>query len=168
MNKKKSKRDGLSFGMIDIAKYSILFILIIYIAILVLQNGSSNTTFGEIEKAVTNAMNVSEMKLADGQEFKRFYGLNFNAYEDVCFYYTNETMGVKELLLVKVKQPDQMKELEDAVAKRIETQKTNFDGYGEEQMKLLSKAVVKRKGNLLLFVVSPETEQVQKAFLKAL
>lgn len=153
---------------IDIAKYGVLGLLILYIAVLLLQSASSNTPFETIEKAVKGTLDVSGMKQADRQELKRFYGLNADDYENVCFYYTNETMGVEELLLVKVKQEEQMDTIEKAVSERIQTQKKSFDGYGEEQMELLSKAVTKRKGDLYLFVVSDKAQQVQSAFLKAL
>ena len=44
----------------------------------------------------------------------------------------------------------------------------SFQGYGEEQTKLLKDAVVLKKGSLFLMAVSPEAGEIRKAFMEAL
>ncbi|MBQ7000996.1 MAG: DUF4358 domain-containing protein, partial [Oscillospiraceae bacterium] len=49
---------------------------------------------------------------------------------------------------------------------RIDTQKTNFEGYGVEQFEMLSSnAVVEVRGNYVLFVVNDASANALKAFL---
>ena len=68
------------------------------------------------------------MTLAGTQEIKRFYGINPKDYEDITLYYTNETMGVNELLLVKTKDENEAEAVEKAAEQRKKTQLDNFEG----------------------------------------
>ena len=52
---------------------------------------------------------------------------------------------------------------------RLQTQKNTFDGYGVDQMDLLTNyCVVDVRGNYALFVVSKTSEAAQSAFRDAL
>ena len=115
-----------------------------------------------------DAADDKNMTLAGTQEIKRFYGINPKDYEDITLYYTNETMGVNELLLVKTKDENEAEAVEEAAEQRKKTQLDNFEGYGAEQVKLLDASIIKTKGTYVLFVISPKAETVEKAFTKSL
>ena len=51
---------------------------------------------------------------------------------------------------------------------RLAAQRSSFDGYGVEQMELLSRCVVEIRGNYVLFVVGADAQTVRQAFLDAL
>lgn len=163
MAKRKKKYDVLK-----IIRYGLLLILFIYIGILLLVQGDSSTPFKKVEKAVTKAASDKEMKKADARELKRLYGLNEKELEDVSLYYTQATMGVNEILLVRAEEEQDLDIVEDAVRMRKETQIENFEGYGAKQVKLLDESIVKKKGRYLLYVVSPKAEKVEQAFRKSL
>jgi trehalose-6-phosphatase len=78
-------------------------------------------------------------------------------------------MMAEEVLIVKLKDMSQQEQVRTAIEKRIETQKTTFEGYGVEQFELLTNnAVVEVRGNFVLFIVNANSAEAQKAFLKAL
>lgn len=153
---------------IRIAECGLTLLLVIYIGMLLSSKENSNASFASVEKAVYSAVSSKTLEEADGQLLKRLYGINEKEFDDIILSYTNETMGVEEILLIKDGDAESMDAAEEAVLKRIRTQKKNFEGYGEEQVKLLNQAVVERRGKFLLFVVSPNAEKCRKAFLNTL
>ena len=163
MTKKKGE-----FTVLRNIRVGIVIILLIYIGLIFRSQGDSSTAFEDVQKAVVDAADDKNMTLAGTQEIKRFYGINPKDYKDVTLYYTNETMGVNELLLVKTADESETETVEAAAEQRKETQLDNFEGYGAEQVKLLDASIIKIKGNYVLFVISPKAETVEKAFTKSL
>ena len=71
--------------------------------------------------------------------------------------------------IVKLSDNSQQEQVRKAAQRRIDTQKTTFEGYGVEQFEMLtSNSVIEVRGNYVLFVVSPNSAEVRKAFLGAL
>lgn len=163
MAKRKKKYDVLK-----IIRYGLLLILIIYIGMIFWSQADSSTPFDKVESAVVKAASDKEMEKADARGLKRLYGLNVKELEDVSLYYTQATMGVNELLLVRTEDEEALDLVETAVKTRNETQIENFEGYGAEQVELLDEAIVKKKGRYLLYIVSPKAEKVEQAFNKSL
>lgn len=161
--KKKSRPDVLK-----IIRCGIVLILIIYIGMLMLIKGDSGTPFETAASTVEKAADTEKMTKADDRDLKRLYGLNAKDYEDVVLYYTKETMGVEELLLVRTGTDDETEAIENAILQRKKIQMDNFEGYGAEQVQLLKSSIIKIRGNYILFVVSPEADKVEKAFIKCL
>ena len=159
MTKKKGE-----FTVLRNIRAGMVIILLIYIGLIFQSKGDSDTPFADVQKAADD----KNMTLAGTQEIKRFYGINPKDYEDITLYYTNETMGVNELLLVKTKDENEAEAVEKAAEQRKKTQLDNFEGYGAEQGKLLDASIIKTKGTYVLFVISPKAETVEKAFTKSL
>lgn len=153
---------------INAAKYACIVLLVVYIIMLFLSDRNSKTSFETMKRCVENNVNLSNMKGADNRDIKRLYGLNAKEYSNILLYCTDESMGVEEIFLVKTENEEQLDSAEEAVKNRIALQKKNFDGYGTEQMKLLKESVVVRKGNVFLFVVSPDAQKCEEVFLKIL
>ena len=156
MTKKKGE-----FTVLRNIRAGMVIILLIYIGLIFQSKGDSDTPFADVQKAVVDAADDKNMTLAGTQEIKRFYGINPKDYEDITLYYTNETMGVNELLLVKTKDENEAEAVEKAAEQRKKTQLDNFEGY-------LDASIIKTKGTYVLFVISPKAETVEKAFTKSL
>lgn len=154
--------------------YSIIRWTIVIAVVLSLGLGSGSGSVSkadprEVAAAVTAELDMSQMLEGDNQLIKRFYGLDPAQYEACILYYPTTNMMAEELLIVKLKDNSQQETVRKAAEKRIETQKTTFEGYGVEQFEMLtSNAVIEVKGNYVLFVVSPQSAAARKAFLKAL
>ena len=144
-------------------------LVILLIVLHGLRNRVSGADPAAVLSAVTSVVSTENMQEADAQMVKRLYGISPADYESCALYYPTTNMGAEELLLVKLKDVSQQEAVLSAVEKRIETQKTAFDGYGPEQFALLQDhAVTEARGNYILFVVSAASDAAKTAFVNAL
>ena len=144
-------------------------LIILFIVLHGLKNKVSNADPAAVLSAVTAVINTENMQGADAQMVKRLYGIQPADYESCTLLYPTTNMGAEELLLVKLKDVSQQETVLAAVEKRLQTQKSAFDGYGPEQYSLLENhAVIAPRGNYVLFVVSDSADAAKTAFGNAL
>ena len=153
----------------EIARWSAAVAAVISLIWMFGGNTASNADPVEVAEAVVETIDMENMLEADNQLIKRFYGLDPSSFEACILYYPTTNMMAEEVLIVKLKDMSQQEQVRAAIEKRIETQKTTFEGYGVEQFDLLTNnAVVEVRGNFVLFIVNANSAEAQKAFLKAL
>ena len=153
----------------EIARWSAAVAAVISLIWMFGGNTVSNADPVEVAEAVVETIDMENMLEADNQLIKRFYGLDPASFEGCILYYPTTNMMAEEVLIVKLKDMSQQEQVRTAIEKRIETQKTTFEGYGVEQFELLeSNAVIEVRGNFILFVVNANSAEAQKAFLKAI
>ena len=153
----------------EIARWSAAVAAVISLIWMFGGNTVSNADPAEVAEAVVETIDMENMLEADNQLIKRFYGLDPSSFEGCILYYPTTNMMAEEVLIVKLKDMSQQEQVRTAIEKRIETQKTTFEGYGVEQFELLTNnAVVEVRGNFVLFVVNANSAEAQKAFLKAI
>lgn len=111
---------------------------------------------------------ISELEEGDANTLKRLYGLDGAEYEGWFLYTSGSMMDVTEVLVVKVRDEDQLSALETAANKRLEEQKNSFNGYGTNQMDLLNHGVLREKGRYFFFGVSEQIDQWEEAFLSCI
>ena len=153
----------------EIARWSAAVAAVISLIWMFGGNTVSNADPVEVAEAVVETIDMENMLEADNQLIKRFYGLDPAGFEGCILYYPTTNMMAEEVLIVKLKDMSQQAQVRAAIEKRIETQKTTFEGYGVEQFELLTNnAVVEVRGNFVLFIVNANSAEAQKAFLKAI
>ena len=153
----------------EIARWSAAVAAVISLIWMFGGNTVSNADPVEVAEAVVETIDMENMLEADNQLIKRFYGLDPASFDGCILYYPTTNMMAEEVLIVKLKDMSQQAQVRAAIEKRIETQKTTFEGYGVEQFELLTNnAVVEVRGNFVLFIVNANSAEAQKAFLKAL
>ena len=153
----------------EIARWSAAVAAVISLIWMFGGNTVSNADPVEVAEAVVETIDMENMLEADNQLIKRFYGLDPASFEGCILYYPTTNMMAEEVLLVKLKDMSQQAQVRAAIEKRIETQKTTFEGYGVEQFELLeNNAVIEVRGNFILFIVNADSAEAQKAFLKAI
>ena len=153
----------------EIARWSAAVAAVISLIWMFGGNTVSNADPAEVAEAVVETIDMENMLEADNQLIKRFYGLDPASFEGCILYYPTTNMMAEEVLIVKLKDMSQQEQVRAAIEKRIETQKTTFEGYGVEQFELLeNNAVIEVRGNFILFVVNANSAEAQKAFLKAI
>ena len=153
----------------EIARWSAAVAAVISLIWMFGGNTVSNADPVEVAEAVVETIDMENMLEADNQLIKRFYGLDPASFEGCILYYPTTNMMAEEVLIVKLKDMSQQEQVRAAIEKRIQTQKTTFEGYGVEQFELLTNnAVVEVRGNFILFVVNANSAEAQKAFLKAI
>lgn len=153
---------------IDLAKYLMVCLLVIYVVFLIVREGNSSVSVDAIEQNILKSAEMTGTTKASMQELKKYYGLNGKEYDGVCLYIPDDVMSVTEILVVKVKDKSQIESVEQAMEERLETQKKSFEGYGVTQTKLLRSAVLESKGYYVLLAVSEEAAQIEAAFKKSI
>ena len=152
-----------------VARWAIIVAVVLSLGLGGGSNSVSKADPRDVAAAVTAEIDMSQMLEGDNQLIKRFYGLDPAAYEACILYYPTTNMMAEEVLIVKLRDVSQQEAVRKAAEKRIETQKTTFEGYGVEQFEMLTtNAVIEVRGNYVLFVVNANSAQAKKAFLKAL
>ncbi len=157
----------IKLDIINILKYGMLLVIIAYVVILLAAQGGD----APAETVKNNVLAVTDtdgMKEADVQDFKRYYGLNANDYEEVLLYLPKDVMGVDELLIVRVKGEGQTEAVKEAAEERLDTQTESFEGYGAEQTKLLKSAVLEERGSYVFMAVGEDADVAYAAFKKSL
>lgn len=155
-------------GIAEIAKYVVAVVIIVYIVLLMIYTSGSTKSYSEIEKAVESALDKDNLKKADGQGLKRYYGLNSADYDGVMLYTSESSMSAEEVLLIKVKNEGQMKRVKEAVEKRLENRKNDFEGYAPKEVQLLQQSQLSVRGKFLFLAIAPRAEEYKEIFSKSL
>ncbi|MEG1715174.1 MAG: DUF4358 domain-containing protein [Lachnospiraceae bacterium] len=164
----EQEKKNTEWDMLELFKIGMIAILIVYIGVLLAINGNSKVPFQTVSKAVEKKADLKVMDKAEIRELRKYYGLNAKDYDGTLFYHSKSSMGVEELLLIKVKNNSQTEAVEKAIEQRVDAQKKNFEGYGVEQMKLLNDAVWEIRGNYIFLSIAKNAETVQKTFRSSL
>lgn len=160
MNKKISFLTPIRIGMV--------VILLVFIVFLQMGTKESNASLKTVADKVIKNIDTKTMEESTNRMFKKFYGLNANDYEGVFLYAPVTNMDAEELLIIKLKDSSQADSVTAAVSKRLETQKSSFEGYGVEQFDLLENHILDVQGNFILYIVHPDASKADKAFLNSL
>ena len=145
-------------------KWLLIVVLAVFLISGRLSSRISSTDFASMSKAVSEAVDLTPMQLADNQMLKRLYGLDGSLFDGVMLYYPTTNMGSEELLLVKMKDTSQADEVRAAMESRLATQKKSFDGYGAAQTAMLEKSIIEVRGNYALFISAEDPARVRQAF----
>ena len=153
----------------EIARWAAVVAAVVSLVLMFGGDPISDADPAAVQEAVTARLDMTQVLEGDNQMIKRLYGLDPAAYEACVLYYPGTNMVAEELLIVKLTDTAQQEEVSAAIAARLETQKTTFDGYGVEQYDMLTNhAVVEVRGNLVFFAVNANAGAALQAFLDAL
>lgn len=155
--------------ILEVGRWVTAFVALVSLLWMFGGNSVSSADAEAVAEAVTAQLDMENMVLADNQMVKRLYGLDPGSFESCILYYPTTNMMAEELLIVKLSDVSQQEQVRAAAEKRLETQKTTFDGYGVEQYAMLTEhSVIEVRGNFVLFLVSNASDAGRKAFLGAL
>lgn len=149
-------------------KYALAAVLLIFVILDMVNDPVSSAKIETVAENVVKAAEFQGMEAAEARMVKRFYGLNPKDYEGAVLYAPIDNMDAHEMLLVKLKDSSQKKQVQDAILERLDTQLKSFQGYGAEQTALLNKHVLLERGNFVLYVVGEHASDAQEAFVKSL
>lgn len=68
--------------------------------------------------------------------------------------------------MIEAKNEAQTAEIREAVERRIEKRRNDFDGYAPEQVQLLDKAQILVRGRFVFMAVSPECGSISDSICK--
>lgn len=128
----------------------------------------SKKPFNEVADAVIKSINSDIMEENTPRFFKKYYHLTANDYDGVLIYTPLTSMDAEEVLLIKLKDSSQEKEVKKAIEDRVEAKLAAFKGYAPEQYDLSKAYILDVSGGYILYVVSPEATKIDEAFKNAL
>lgn len=159
---------GVKISAARVMKYVILAVIIIYVAALLIYMSGSSRSFDEVKADVENSLDMSELKEQDSAAFRRNFGLNAADYSGVAYYSAESAISSSEVLLIRIKKDEQIREITDAIENRIDSRRNDFEDYLPEQVKLLDNARQSVRGAYVFYAVSPDADAYLKAFNSSL
>ena len=145
-------------------RIAMVVLLIVFIVVMGSDKKSSDADMTDVANAVTAVLDMSSVQEASTLDLKKYYDLTASDYEAVVFYSPVTNMDAEELLIIKLKDTSQADTVEEAINKRLETQKNSFEGYGAEQTALLEDHILDVQGNYILYVVNTNAAKADEAF----
>ncbi len=152
----------------EVMKYVIAFAIVVYVAILFMVSSGSSKSFEEVEKPIKAAINSEKMKDVGAQGLKRYYGLNAAEYEGILLYNSRFNLSAEEILMIKVKDGEQVHLVVEAIEKRLESRKNDFAGYAPKEVKLLEKAQISVRGKFVFLSVGKQADKYKEIFSNSL
>jgi len=143
-------------------------VLFVFILLLLTQNKQSTAEPQQVFDAITASIDVSTLEDCTAKRFKKEFGFDAQAFEDVRFLASDDIMEVRELLLVKLSQETEAQPLIDKIKARVEDKGELFAGYAPEQSGYLESYVLLQRGGYVLYLVSDKPDDAVRAFKKAL
>ena len=128
----------------------------------------SDTDFSVVEKKVIKTMTKYDLEKQGGKEIKKYLSINSADYENIQYYKSADPMNVREIVIVKFKDPSQGEVFNEAMQQRIDAQINAFNGYGVEQVSLLKKAVVSLDMNYAIYVTCETANDVVSTYKEQL
>lgn len=135
------------------------FLSILFILLFIGCGKATNLSLESIKDIVVENKMPSGMKEGSGKELRRFIGINANDIEEFVYYIPNSTMSVEELLIIKVKDSNQIDSIEEALENRVDSQIKKFELYSPDNCGLLENYEIKVKDNYIFYIVSKNTEE---------
>ncbi|MDO4616973.1 MAG: DUF4358 domain-containing protein [Lachnospiraceae bacterium] len=146
----------------------ILAAIAAFVIYLVLSQRQANLPFSDVSAQVEQAIDQELLRDAGTKGLSRYYGLNSSDYEGVLLYQSVSGMSADEVLLIKVKNREQMERVTEAVEARRESRINDFTGYAPEEAAVMEAGELIIRGNFCLFLPCSEAAVIKEAFLQAL
>lgn len=143
--------------------------LIAFIVFLCLsRSGGTDKPLDEVAAPVLAQLKDGQMTERTNADAAKTFSIDLSKAESVVFYEDPDIMDVDELLLVKVKDPEDTEAFREAVETHIANQKNLYKNYAPEQYALLEDCVLETSGNLLFYCTSKDANALYDACRKAL
>lgn len=164
----REKARGNLPGLAEIMKYVVVIVIVAYVVLLMLYTSGSTKPFSQVQQSVEKILDTKNLNKADIQGLKRYYGLNSADYDGVMLYTSKASLSAEEVLLIKVKKDGQVKDVKDAIERRLKSRKNDFAGYAPKESQMLDQAQLSIRGKYIFLAVSPKAEQYKEVFSKSL
>ena len=152
-----------------IAQITCVALLIAFVVFLfVSRNGGTEKRVKEISAPVLKVIDISQMSKKSALSAAQTFGFDTEKEEGILYYNNDNIMNCSELLIIKLKNPEDMPAFKALVEQRVENQKNLFKNYAPEQYSLLDNSIIAADGNTLFYCTALNADEVYAAFKKAL
>ncbi|MEG0805303.1 MAG: DUF4358 domain-containing protein [Lachnospiraceae bacterium] len=115
---------------------------------------------------ISTTVSFGEEKYGDNFEF--LYNFSMDEIGDGSISYAQKGKSADEISLLYVKDHKNMAKVMTALKARITRRIQDFTGYAPEELSKIEGAKVIEKGNYAVLIITDNTDEVSKAFEKAL
>ena len=168
MDNKRDIKKRHHVNLVFAGKFVVVALMIMYVVGLFIFTSGSTKSFEEVAGPVDGMINKRRMAKASERDIKKLYGLNIGEYDGVLCCVSKNNLSAEEVIVVKVKDKSQIKEVKDAIHKRLEGRKDDFHGYAPEEEKYIDDAIVSIRGKFIFMSVGPDSEIQKDTFYNAL
>lgn len=156
------------FRKTGFTKYIISLLVILFIAALMLYASGSSRDFEEVSRSVETTLDRDSLAEQPPAALKKNMGLNAADYAGVMYYTAQSSISSEEVMLLCVKDNDQIQEVTQCIEQRLEERTRDFDGYAPSEVKLLKDAVISVRGKYIFLAVSPKADEYLSVFSSSL
>ena len=122
----------------------------------------------EIEEQSAETAGLENLEKMDALHFKKDYSYAAADFDEVLYYGLEDLMHSECLLLVKSKNAEKLEALKEKIEKENGEKAELFHDYDAEQYELLSKAKTVIFGDVLVFSVADNTDEIVEKIRKIL
>ena len=132
----------------------------VFVALRLRQPRAAELPLAELGSALEAGGYTAGLSLAGEAQIKRSFGLYAASYEEILYYIPEDFMLADEILIVKMTDASQQKELEEGVRGRIAAQMQIFDNYGTDQYSLLEDAQLYANERYFVYITGHQAREI--------
>ncbi|WP_294403148.1 DUF4358 domain-containing protein [uncultured Clostridium sp.] len=125
-----------------------------------------NVDISQIQEAISEMTDLSIMNEDDGTDLRKFYNINKYDLEEVIYYSPKSNMEANEILIIKPKNENDIKSIEEKINSRVEKQSDSFKNYDMEQYEILSHHVLEEKSGYIILIISDDSKAIEQSINK--
>lgn len=170
-NLKKNKNQGTSIlsdfkltGSLILKSVMVIF-LVVYLGRLYVSDYAADVSMDKISAALEQVSGVTDLSEPGVSGLRRFYQIDENDIDSYFFRKAASPMSVDEVLVVKANSSSEAGAYLEAAQAHLESQKNIFEGYGTDQMALLGKASVEKRGAYVWYFCGENAQELRQALL---
>lgn len=123
-----------------------------------------NINLSTLDSKFHNDIIMDNFKSGSSKDLRRFFGITNADFEDFLFFKPAYTMDVNEILILKLKDKNDLNSIKDKIDERVQNQIETFGSYGPLQCAMLEDYIIKQKGDYLFYCVSTDSEKIYEIF----
>lgn len=166
-NKHKKVQLNILYIPPMIVRSLLVLALVFFLWAIYSSSRASDVSMESIREAMIQNTDIQEMEECGDRKLLQFLNLNYQEYDSYLYWKSKESLGVDEVLVVKVREASDLDGVKDAAEARVKSQERIFESYGPDQMKLLGNAVIETRGKYLFYCVSEQATKYEEVFRDA-
>jgi len=154
--------------ILDVCKFPLLLLVVLYLIYVVIPTGGSVRAFAEVSEPIAIRSREASLESVNPQGFQQIYGIHRDDLAGVMLYVNEFRFSVEEVLLIQVSSLEQIDEVRDVIENRIARRLQEFDNHLPEQVVFLEEARVVVRGTYIFLAIGPNAEEFITIFLNSL
>lgn len=148
-----------------IIKSAMVLFLVIYLGRLYVSDYAADISMDQIASSLETDDAVAALDEPGANGLRRFYQIDGDSTDGYFFRKAASPMAVDEAFVVKADTQADAAGYLEAAQSHLKSQKNIFEGYGTDQMALLNKAVVEKRGRYVWYFCGSDAAKLRQIIL---